>query len=75
MSRVIEVADLTDDILVVAEDIADACYPEGRIDWADFLERLEKHTDCDFGAADRSPAINKIQRHVRDYRKMRVGRA
>lgn len=58
-------------ILKAAEEIFDGWYAEqARIDWDDFLHRLEQHTDIDLGSNMMSPAIRKIQSHVRAYRKL-----
>lgn len=51
-----------------AESIVDGWYAEGRIDWTDFLERLEATADVDLGCDADSPMIRRIKKHVRDYR-------
>jgi hypothetical protein len=51
------------------ESIVDGWYPEGRIDWEDFLDRLEAQTDTDLGDDLLSPTIKAIKAHAREYRK------
>ena len=58
------------ELLEAAEGIFDGWYSdETRIDWEDFLDRLEKQTDVDLGDSLDSPLIRKIKAHIRDYRK------
>lgn len=57
------------ELLSAAEEIADGWYSVGRIDWDDFLYRLEAHTDIDLGSDMCASHIQKIQQHVRTYRR------
>lgn len=68
-------ADVTDGILRAAEEIYDGWFSRSeRIDWESFIDRL-----CAWGVTDPedpfdmdeyyNPAFNKIQRHIREYRK------
>ncbi len=51
------------------EDDVEGWYPAGtRIDWEDFLERLEKR-GMDLGDSMGSPAIREIKKMVREMRK------
>jgi hypothetical protein len=59
-----------DEIYRVAEEIADGWYAEGRVDWQDFIDRLEKYTDVDFGCDMGSPLIKGVKAHIRAYRKL-----
>lgn len=70
-----DAADVTDEIIELAHGIVDGWYPEGKIDWTDFLERLERRTldngdTIDLGTDWQSPAIRKIQREIREYRRL-----
>lgn len=67
--------DVTAEVLEVVEDIHDGWYSEGRIDWEDFLERvdgtpLDEHDgrEIDLGGDPDSPAIRAIKRHIRNIR-------
>lgn len=66
--------DVTEEILNAAESIFDGWYAdEPRIDWEDFLDRLEgipldNGTRLDLGRDMMSPAIKAIQKHIRAYR-------
>lgn len=72
----IRTADHVDDeIIGLAHGIVDGWYTEGRIDWDDFLDRLdgsqlEDGSIVDLGNDMGSPAIRKIQTEVRAYRKL-----
>lgn len=57
-------------LMEAAESIHDGWYPSGRIDWEDFLDRLEQQTDFDLGNSLDSPLIRRIKAHVRAYRKL-----
>lgn len=60
-------ADVTEDVLKDAEEVLDGWFSYGgRIDWEEFLERLEQYNNgaYDFPEMD-SPAVQKIQRHIR----------
>lgn len=58
-------------LLDVAESIADGWYPDGtRMDWEDFLYRLESYTDVDLPSDMADPQIKAIQKHIRAYRKL-----
>lgn len=68
---IIEAADVTSDILEAAEEVFNGWFADSaRIDWEDFVDRLESSTGTDFGDSMLSPAIKKIQAHVRAYRKL-----
>lgn len=56
-------------LLSAAEDIYDGWYVNQRIDWDDFLYRLEHHADVDLGPDTESPLIRRIKRHINQYRK------
>lgn len=73
---IFELADVTDEILDAAESIFDGWFADGvRIDWHDFLDRLERVTledgsGLDLGGDMLSPAILRIKRHIAAYRKL-----
>jgi hypothetical protein len=66
-------ADLTSEILEAAEGIFDGWYAdETRIDWEDFLDRLDgiplnDGTTLDLGDSVVSPAVKAIKAHIRRY--------
>lgn len=61
-----------EDARSIEEDVAsvvEGWYPAGtRIDWVDFLERLEKR-GMDLGDSMDSPAIREIKKMTREMRK------
>ncbi len=60
-----------EDILKIAEDIADGWYPDGtRMDWEDFLYRLEVMSGVDLPDQMLDPQIIRIQKHIRAYRRL-----
>lgn len=66
-----ELVDVTQDVLDAAESVHDGWYADaGRVEWDDFIDRLEGQLDADFGDDMQSPAIRKIQAHIRKYRKL-----
>ena len=72
-TRIIEAADVTDEVLSVAED-AEGWFVDQPIDWEDFLDRMDGHeladgTLIDMGESIDSPAIRKIKKHISNYRK------
>ncbi|GGM27585.1 hypothetical protein GCM10011608_10500 [Micromonospora sonchi] len=75
-TTVTEADQVTEEILNIAESIFDGWYADSsRIDWDDFLERMEKiplddDTTLDLGSDMGSPAIKKIKAHIRNYRKL-----
>ncbi len=59
------------EIMDAAESIFDGWFADSaRIEWDDFLDRLERHTDTDLGGDMDSPLIRKIKRHIGAYRKL-----
>lgn len=58
--------EVTEDVLRDAEHIYDSFYTgSGAIDWEEFIDRMAKISErYDFEEYD-SPAVRKIQRHVR----------
>lgn len=59
------------ELLEAAEAICDGWFAaDGRIDWHDFLDRLEDQTDVDLGSDMQSPQILGIKRHIAAYRKL-----
>jgi hypothetical protein len=60
-----------EELMEAAESVFNGWYAEdSRIDWEDFLDRLEKHTDYDLGGSLDSPLIRRIKAHIRSYRKL-----
>jgi hypothetical protein len=71
---VVQASQVTEEILQLIYDIVDGWYPTGRIDWKDLLDRvdgaeLEDGTVLGLGDDMLSPAIVKIKKHVRGYRR------
>lgn len=61
----------TPEILEAAEKLYDGWYAQSeRIDWGDFIDRLERYADVDLGSDMLSPTIKAIQKHIRAYRKL-----
>uniref|UniRef100_A0AAU3I5Y9 Uncharacterized protein n=1 Tax=Streptomyces sp. NBC_01393 TaxID=2903851 RepID=A0AAU3I5Y9_9ACTN len=65
--------DVTDELLELVQNIVGGWYDEGRIDWEDVWDRLEKQTlddgrGIDMGEDLGSPAILKIKREIRKWR-------
>jgi hypothetical protein len=66
--------DVTDELVQLTVDIVDGWYNEGRIDWEDVWDRLEKRTlddgrGIDLGGDLGSPALTALKRRVRAARK------
>jgi len=69
--------DVSEEVLRVAEDIFDGWFSdEARIDWEDFLDRMDgTHLDghggreLDLGSQADSPAIRKIKAHINRIRR------
>lgn len=60
-----------EELLEAAEQVFNGWYADAeRIDWEDFLDRLEAQTDVDLGTSLDSPLIRRIKKHVRDYRRL-----
>jgi hypothetical protein len=58
----------------IAYSLTEGWYQTGRIDWHDFLDRMDDieltdGTILDLGEDMLSPAIKKIKSYVRDYRR------
>lgn len=68
MKLIVNAEDVTPEILEVAENIVDGWYQTGPIDWENVWERMENQ-DIDLGSDLDSPAMRKIQRHIRKIRK------
>lgn len=67
-------ADITDELVQQAADIVDGWYPDGRIDWEDIYDRLERRTlddgrGIDLGTDLGSPALTALKRRVRAARR------
>lgn len=65
--------DVTEEILEIAVSLTDGHYP-GRIDWDDVWDRMDGAELADGAALDLgedlgTPAMNKIQAHVRNLRR------
>lgn len=66
-------ADVTPEILEIAESVVDGWYADGRVDWEDFVDRMDDveladGMRTDFGEDMNSPAVRKIKSYVRKYR-------
>lgn len=58
------------EIMQAAESIYDGWYSDSRIDWENFIDRLESYTEVDFGNSMDSPLIRRVKAHIRKYRKL-----
>lgn len=73
-----EAADVTEPLLKMAEEIHDGWHAnDPTMDWESFWSRLESWTldshdgrHLDLGSGDNTPAMRKIQRHVRAIRRI-----
>lgn len=71
-----EAADVTDEIIAMAQDIYSGWFGDGqRLDWGDFLDRLDgaelaDGSRLDLGDTMDSAAIKKIQREIRDFSRL-----
>lgn len=70
----VEARDVTRDLLALAEDVADSWFPDDSqpIDWDVFIDRLSesmRYAGWDEFDTYWSPAVGKVQRHVRAYRR------
>lgn len=60
-----------EELLTAAQEVHDGWYAsDARIDWPDFIDRLELHADVDLGNSMTSPLIEKVKKHIRAYRKL-----
>lgn len=69
-----EASDVTDEMVTMALDIVEGWYDEGRIDWEDVWDRMERYplndgTELDLGEDFSSAALKKIKREVLKARK------
>lgn len=72
--QIIAVEDVTEEILQAVREIESGWYSEGRIDWEDVWERLERQTlnngkKIDLGPEIGSPAMLKIRRVINKERR------
>ena len=76
--RITEASDVTQEVLEVAENLFCDWFDDGGpIDWERYWERFEdyelpskKDTRFDFGPQLDTPAMRKIQKHIRAYKKL-----
>lgn len=71
-----DAADVTDEMLGLAEEVYDGWFDSDEaIDWEEFIDRLcnmgylADGTKLEFDTYD-CPAVNKIKRHIRNYRNL-----
>ena len=72
-SLMVEASDVTPEILEAAEE-ASEWFADERMDWDEFLDRLDgcplnDGSHLDVGPSTESPAINKIKKHIREVRR------
>lgn len=59
------------ELLEAAEQVYDGWFTDDtRIDWEEFVYKLEVYAEVDLGDSMLSPQIKKIQTHIRKYRKL-----
>lgn len=57
--------EVTDELVEAAYEIVDGWYQEGRIDWEDVWDRLERQTkDLDLGTDLNSPELRELKKRV-----------
>lgn len=74
LTTVMQVDQVTEEIVQAAFDIVEGWYNEGRIDWDNVWDRmegsvLEDGTELDMGTDIDSPAMRRIKREVNKRRK------
>ena len=57
------------ELLAAAESVYDGWYVDSRIDWDDFIDRLEAQ-GFDMGDSMLGPQVKAVQKHIRAYRKL-----
>jgi hypothetical protein len=67
--------DVTEEIIERVQGIVEGWYNEGPIDWGDVWDRMENtrlndDRGIDMGSDRNSPAIRKIKRDIRAWRKL-----
>jgi hypothetical protein len=65
--------DVTDEVMEIVRGIVEGWYDEGRIDWEDVWDRMEKSVlddgrGIDMGDDLESPAQRKIKKEIRKWR-------
>jgi hypothetical protein len=65
--------DVTEELLEIVQGIVEGWYDEGRIDWEDVWDRMDKAVladgrGIDMGGDLGTPAIKKIKREIRKWR-------
>jgi hypothetical protein len=65
--------DVTDEVMEIVRGIVEGWYDEGRIDWEDVWDRMEKNVlddgrGIDMGDDLESPAQRKIKKEIRKWR-------
>jgi hypothetical protein len=65
--------DVTEELLEIVQGIVEGWYDEGRIDWEDVWDRMDKSVlddgrGIDMGEDLGSPAIKKIKSEIRKWR-------
>ncbi|MFE4681615.1 hypothetical protein ACFRNJ_12355 [Streptomyces sp. NPDC056721] len=71
--EVLTAEDVTDEVLEMVQGIVEGWYDEGRIDWEDVWDRMDKRVlddgrGIDMGSDLGSPAIRKMKREIRKWR-------
>jgi hypothetical protein len=62
-------ADFTEDVMIAIETIFDGYYAdEPRIDWFNFLDRVESLALVNFGSDMDSPAVKQVKKIVKGLR-------
>jgi hypothetical protein len=67
---ILTAADVTEDVIGAAVETFNGWFDDDEpIDWEDFFARMERHHPFDFGDQMDTPAMRKVQRTIRAYRR------
>lgn len=72
-TTVTQAEEVTEELLEMVEGVTDGWYLDKPVDWEDVWERMDgtplnDHTLLDLGGETDTPAMRKMQRHVRKIR-------
>ena len=62
--------DLSEELTSAIESVVEGWYPEGNIDWDNFLDRVENYSDVDLGTDMNSPLIRAVKKYAKAYQRL-----